>query len=58
MSKNRSNRAPWSPIINLVPYYKVNGEYYEDNPNGIYYNSVINIKFMLILYIIIFDTSI
>ena len=36
MTKNRSNRAPWSPIVNLVPYYKVNGQYYEDNPNGIY----------------------
>jgi len=33
MTKNRSNRAPWSPIVNLVPYYRVNGEYYEDNPN-------------------------
>jgi len=33
MTKNRSNRAPWSPIVNLVPYYKVNGQYYEDNPN-------------------------
>eukprot|EP00833_Pecoramyces_ruminatium_P001161 jgi/Orpsp1_1/1175193/evm.model.c7180000052961.1 len=33
MTKNRSNRAPWSPIVNLVPYYRVNGEYYEDSPN-------------------------
>ncbi|ORX49247.1 hypothetical protein BCR36DRAFT_328278 [Piromyces finnis] len=33
MTKNRSNRAPWSPIVNLVPYYRVKGEYYEDNPN-------------------------
>jgi len=33
MTKNRSNRAPWSPVVNLVPYYRVKGEYYEDNPN-------------------------
>ncbi|KAG4084621.1 hypothetical protein H8356DRAFT_1743748 [Neocallimastix lanati (nom. inval.)] len=33
MTRNRSNRAPWSPIVNLVPYYRVKGEYYEDCPN-------------------------
>jgi len=33
MTKNRSNRAPWSPIVNLVPYYRVEGKYYEDSPN-------------------------
>jgi len=47
MTRNRSNRAPWSPIVNLVPYYRVKGEYYEDCPNGIY----INIKYFLLFIV-------
>lgn len=31
MTQQISNRVPWSPIINLIPYYSVNGQYYRDN---------------------------